>query len=68
MKEDKDLTYASAIREVIVIGIIKVLVAIAVFVFSTVITETVRIYVYQVDLWLTDNSQAVSRKVLDLYR
>jgi hypothetical protein len=68
MQGEKDISYLSAIREVMVIGIIKVVLAVIVFAFSTVITETIKIYFFQVDSWLTDNSQAVSRKVLDLYR
>ena len=68
MKSDKKLTYRSAVREVLAIGIIKVILAVIVFAFSAIITETIKIYVFHADSWLTDYSQAASREVIDLYR
>jgi hypothetical protein len=68
MNGEKDISYLPAIREVLVIGIIKIILAVVVFAFSAVITETVKIYFFQADSWLTDNSQAASRRVLELYR
>jgi hypothetical protein len=68
MDGSKELDLRSAIREVLVIGIVKIVLAIAVFALSTVIVETAKAYYFRANSWLNDGSQAVSREVVDLYR
>lgn len=56
------------VKEYTAILVIKVLIAVAMFAFSTVIADTVSAYMNRADGWMKDRSQTISRNILDLYR
>lgn len=69
MNAETNIDYRiSALRDFIVIGILKFAIAVLVFAFSALITETVKAYMNQADNWMKDSSRAVSLKIRDLYR
>lgn len=68
----KEMTNAefkiSAARELLAIGVLKIVVVLLTFTFATVITETIKIYAWEADGWIRDRSEAVSRNIKNLYR
>lgn len=69
MNAEKNTDYRfTAARELFVIGLIKITLALLVFTFSTLIAETVRVYAGQADNFMKDASRVISLRILDLYR
>ena len=58
----------SAIRELLVIGVLKIVIVLLTFAFATAITEALKIYASEADGWIRERSNAVSRNIRDLYR
>lgn len=58
----------SAVRELLAIGVLKLVVVVLTFTFATLITETLKVYAWEADGWIKERSEAVSRNIKDLYR
>ena len=56
------------VKEYAAILLIKVLIAAAMFAFSTVAADTVSAYINRADGWMKESSQTISRNIIDLYR
>lgn len=56
------------LKEYAAILVIKLLIAVAVFAFSTAIADVVGFYINRADSWMKDSSQTISRNIIDLYR
>lgn len=67
MSREENFTVAD-IKEYAAILVIKALLAIAVFTFSTAIVDVFTIYINKADGWMKNSSQTVSRNIIDLYR
>ena len=55
------------VKEYAAILVIKVLIAAAMFVFSTAIVDIFNAYMNKADGWMKDSSQTISRNIIDLY-
>lgn len=56
------------VKEYAAILLIKVLIAAAMFAFSTAVVDIFNMYLNKADGWMKDNSQTISRNIIDLYR
>lgn len=63
----KNFTVAD-LKEYAAILVIKALIAIAMFAFSTAIVDVFTTYINKADGWMKKSSQTVSRNIIDLYR
>jgi hypothetical protein len=69
MKEMTEMEFRlSAIRELLVIGALKIALVILTFAFATAITGLLRSYAAEADGWMREKSETVSRNIRDLYR
>jgi uncharacterized membrane protein YidH (DUF202 family) len=66
-RNDPDYRFSAA-TEVLVIGMIKITLALFIFSFSTLAVETVKLFIMKADTWMTDSSRQVSKNIIDLYK